>query len=73
MNDSPADTRTGKEVKKDPFKTLVTAREGKVLTKGKERGGEKEKPRARQINRQADKHFKDHLGLPRLMSMYSFY
>lgn len=52
MNDSPTDTRTGKEVKKDPFKTLVTAREGKVLTKGKERGGEKEKPRARQTDKQ---------------------
>lgn len=30
-----------KQVKRDPFKTVVTAREGKALTKGKERGKRK--------------------------------
>lgn len=62
-----------KQVKGDPFKTIVTAREGKALTKGKERGKRKRnREQDRQTDRQADKHGKDHSGLPRLMSMYSF-
>lgn len=43
-----------KQVKGDPFKTIVTAREGKALTKGEERGKRKRnREQDRQTGRQA--------------------